>query len=453
MVLFLPLILDSKRCFDLQSDRLEVQTKESYYTFLALHYLMCLVPFCLCWWQPFRSRGIIPFLVVFAITFAFTTEIRTFFLDLETLKYECLWWSYITIVFYDVPYAIPGIFYLRYFIIINLKNIDPKYSLYEVEIDGRKVKKLRFYLKMLKHISHPISSFFLVFCYYLINYIVYTIILATEGFKCTHNVGDQLELANAIVNITIFVLTMMILAGDLLLNVKTLLKCKIYDYLFVEDPYFYRMEIFQVIPFVLLMIGPECMHIFDLNPTAYVVQKSFHTICFYYLLWVHLFFPALVTLILLCTRGCNRHQVYDSNNLLDQMFENEELWLTFLRFSKGEWSQENALFFQEMKRLRGSKGRSGGKSVRIDKDEAYKLFEMYLNGTNSLYELNVERGTSAAVKKELDSGNYTTEVFDDVLKQVKLNMKDILNRFCETQEYKKKEANLELRVQVGAMMK
>lgn len=416
---------DENQCSELMSDRLEVYSIPVYAVMLGVHVVLCIIPFIFSRWNPVKSRGIIPFLVSISITLAFLTEIRSFFVDYSSLRYECILWSYIFIVLYDVPFAIPLIFYIRYFIIINLKRVNPHYLFYDAIENGQKVKKLKFHLKMFKYLSHPLISFFIIVMYYLINYAIYSVVLGTGKFKCTMELGELVDSVNAGVNLTIFAFSFLVLLIDMLINITPIVKCQWKKYLIDDDPFFYRLEIIQIIPILVLMIFGELTHFIPLSDGVIITRKVIHTVVFYSLLYLHVLFPAALTL-LRKMRKCFRKKESVSDTVIDQIYNDPELWKFFLNFTKKEWNSENALFVEEVMNF---------KRRSLTKNECNRIYETFLEGSSSIYELNVPREMCEKIKVNLHNDKLTMDLFDEVFGQVKANLKDPIFRFTQTKEY------------------
>lgn len=417
--------LNLDKTFDVLTDRAEVYNRIAYYVILGLHILACLLPFFLCHFKPLKSRGMVPFIVIFSITLGFLSEVRIFFYDLETVYYECPIWGYLIIVTYDISYTIPIVFYIRYFILIHLKQVDSKFYFIESVEDGIPKKKLRKSLLILKYLTHPLVSLFFVVIYYFLHYVLMTIILGSHSFVCSNNAVKYMDLAKTIYNLCIIGVSVLVIFVDVVLSIKKLAKCQLKSYFISEDPYFYRLEIFQVFPIFFIIIAAEVLKILKYRFESRILKS----ISYYYLIYIFLLFPSIITIFKLLKRCIKTKEIREHNTALALIFDDKELVEHFFEFTKQEWNQENALYYQEMIYKR--------KSRIWTSDEAKRVYSTYLAGASSILELNVPYDVKEKVRKQMESENYSMDVFSDVNQVVIQNLLDPLNRFSNTKEFKK----------------
>lgn len=169
-----------------------------------------------------------------------------------------------------------------------------------------------------------------------------------------------------------------------------------------------------------------------------IANRIIHSISYYYVIYLFLFFPLIITILKLPSHFLPKKQI-DHNSVIISIFNDQQMSQLFLEFTKKEWNQENAMYYKEVIHKRKSKVWSI--------EEARRVFSLYL-GSSSLFELNIPSEFREKLKKELDIGNCSLDLFEDINGAVVHNLLDSLQRFMKTKEYKKFVLGTELKDQI-----
>jgi hypothetical protein len=422
-------------------------------------------------YQPLKSRGFIPYLAILAQYGACLSSIQYFFFGLDIRsKYSCIIQSLLHENFVTTIFSIMPINYLRYILLINMNKVKENVSL-----DG---KKRSYYFKtilFMKFLSQPGVSFFLLsFVWIFISLIdLFYIAVITPQFSCETFKSYGLYSIHLFFNVCYGIIFFTIGIIDIITNfVRYISKTKkesVYrrnawikllwrnfiDFYFTSDPFYFRIE--QLIAFIVF-----CFYLFveilNYNALIFGVENSFHfyfgqfflpaarSFIGYSFAFYQAFIPLLVTAIRLLIqriKKMTKRQIEPSWDFLTNSLKDEDMFNLFLVFSSSEWSQENVLAHRDIEKFKRLKGKEK------KENHAFNIYYTYLNGANSPLELNIDLRTRNDLFNEINNEDckFQNDIFENVEKNVKINLSDTWSRFILTDVYSNYCKNEEIQAQ------
>jgi hypothetical protein len=317
-------------------------------------------------------------------------EIRNYFVIPVYQGSLCL---YLAIGFYplqQIVFVMILLYFIRYFAIIWLN--ENKNSLINQIASGEKAPGLVVARSIaLKIVASTWFSIVMLVTGYIVMVVIYVIVFASYGFVCRFQTLVILKIINNVELILIYCLIIVTLLVDAIGNANKIFRqCKIIDYVFFSDPYWFRVQIILFLPFMVYSLLSQIHSLVVANTyTGIVVNHTtliiLDTINAHILLILDVFFPLVITIIVYFRVLCAKKGKHDE---FEVMFKNQELREIFARFSKKEFSIENYLCWNELNEYLTTTKREA---------KADHIFATYLNGEKSVMEVNLDRKTCSAV--------------------------------------------------------
>lgn len=398
-------------------------------TIILLSFYLFLFILCFLFrnYRPLNTRGIS---ALFTITFLFVQlllEIRNYF---EIPAYQgtlCVFLGYGIYPLQAVCFAMIYFYFLRYFSIINLN--ENKKNIYHQSKDGVQATRFqKFKNYFLKIMVSPYLTLILLISSFFILVIINTIILGADIYICRF---DTLIAMRSVLNvelIIIYLLTILTLFGDLIFNYDMIINCKLLEYVFYSDPYYFRAQIILYFPLMIFNLAVEI--IVSISNVSFLNIVEYHypviilnTISFAFLLIIDVLFPLIITIIRFFFTLCDKKEKEGS---LEAILQDPTMEAMFIKFCEDEFTIENVLCFQDIQNFK--KGKSN----------PLEIYLKYLNGSNSVMEINIPRKTCQKVFVKLSRSEIESDLFNEIESDVRKNLYDnsILS-FKKTQEYKK----------------
>jgi len=297
----------------------------------------------------------------------------------------------------------------------------------------------------------------LAFFYFIIALIINTIVMVgTNGeFLCELQTLVNLRIVNAVQLIVVYVLTILLLFGDVLGNLKMLSRCEIYKYVFKKDPFYFRVQIALFVPYMLYDLAAELYFLIaiqsfpDLIYTV-VQTEALNTVNFDILLLIDVVLPLSITIFSVIINLFLEEEVEDSD--LMKLLKDPKGRDLFEVFVKKDYTVENFCCWididifkrleQEdvtLRSLTDSKKRGGYLSIH-----AKRICDKYFKGDKSLMEVNVTKKETDLLWRKLKQKKVDSQIFDEVLVSIKLNLLDSYLRFISTAPFKSYQLEQEI---------
>lgn len=324
------------------------------------------------------------------------------------------------------------LYFIRYFAIINLNsNKKGIYQQFKIGTDIEKFQKIK--MRVLKVFSGTWFTLGLLAGSYVLVNLVFLLTLAIDGFVCKFTTLVALRSINGIELIIIYILTLFALLVDIIPNLKPIFTGKFVNYLF-SDPYWFRVQIFLFLPYMIFSLIFEIWSFATsfkyldivINHTATI---SLTTVSFAILVIIDVVFPLVITMIVVIK---NIGRKKGSSNALVESLKDAEIMKIFEDFCGKEYSLENISCYNDMMNYK--------KSVKKPED-AKILFEKYLNGNESVMEINIPKKVCEQVRSLMNEGKFDGALFEIVEKDVIANLCDTFSRFVFDPPYLQYIAN------------
>ena len=196
--------------------------------------------------QPLKSRGIIPFAVVFIRYFILLSSFGNFYLkrDIRT-QYRC---------FLDELFKIPGTMILVTLLLVDYSRVVLLITMKQHKslIRNSRSTILFFIFKLLKFLISDIAVILYIIFSFLLTVFFNFLIFSASSFECTS--ASTIALFFMLLYIIIFCLFMIgvLLLFDFLMSLKKIITCKWKELFFFDDPFYFRIQ--QIIGLVSLFI-------------------------------------------------------------------------------------------------------------------------------------------------------------------------------------------------------
>jgi hypothetical protein len=389
--------------------------------------------------QPLKSRGIIPFALLFNYYIFIFSSFTRFYATREfRMRYNCLFEDYfkvcasinvVTLMFFD---------YTRVVSILSL-NRNKTYIRHSTS-------PLIKFIKILKYINSDIVVISLQILSYLIVAVLFILGFVISSFQCS-------IVSNVTIGVfgvyTAFILLaiLVVLLIDLIFSMNLIIHCKWREYFLKNDPFYFRIQqiIGMVGIFLVILLGIVSLTIPSLSVflqgrkthiyLVVVVSLVVLSIMFYLLLFYSVVLIMIFTFIK-STHRCISKRLKKSNQTelfeesrLKMFLTNPDLSILFRKFSDSEWSSENYLIYYDIQTYRG---------LPLDerKEFVIKMVKLYLNDYSPELEINISQKETENLKKNVEQSQFHDSLFDAIEKEVETNLKDILGRFIFSKEFK-----------------
>jgi len=150
------------------------------------------------------------------------------------------------------------------------------------------------------------------------------------------------------------------------------------------------------------------------------VSMSLNTAVYAILVFVIVILPLVLTIWELLRRIGVKPS---STGVLDELLKNKQTEEMFIEFCQKEFSLENVVCYQEIQEW---------KKTKID---PMSIYDKYLNGSQSVMEVNVQRKFCTEILNKIKKNEYDASLFDDIEKELKTNLYDNYGRFKNSSKY------------------
>eukprot|EP01080_Neovahlkampfia_damariscottae_P006853 gene6853-11014_t len=220
---------------------------------------------------------------------------------------------------------------------------------------------------------------------------------------------------------------------DFFLSLRRWIKCQWKIYLFEEDPFHYRVDMFTFVfglfPLIAIWAALPLPRIFggaivDGIMVIALFQTSINAL-------VITIFKKLKFMIQ--SKFDERNSSTNPHHIKltpEMIFAEKKLLDIFIKFSDFEWSSENIYFVLDVNEYKKQK------DVKSKRLLAIQIKENYFVQNVSPLELNVTFKKLKPCLKCIEENEFTNKLFDNVQKEVEVNICDTISRFIVSDEYK-----------------
>ena len=421
-----------------------------YFIFLIICFLISIL-FALLQRKPFHSRGIIPFIAIITSIILLLCQIPDIFINLEFLSnYHCYFFQYSNGLFTTLLVFLYPLSCLRYIILNNFNN--KKLEIYnnylklsesfktasklDLKNLKQKRKKIPIGFKLIKFFSSNIFYIILLIIYIIIYQLTVTVIFLLFSFKCvdkpyklTGILFFLFKFLHGIIILIISLTWLLVLLYDIITNIKKIFCSKniIKKFLlYLFDTYLFRIEILIASLPILLFVIFTIVGL--ISPPFEITTAILNEVNLFLAHFITFLFPMIITFIneiRILINGRTKGEVIDK--IMKDTFLSKEMG----KFAKKEWSYENVACYNDIMKFKKEKNNLGKQY------KATNIYYCYLNGKNSEFEINIDKKTCKKVLKELEKGGtLDVNLFEEVLKTLKINLADTYSRFRLTSEFR-----------------
>lgn len=324
---------------------------------------------------------------------------------------------------------------LRFFLIkiINKQKVQA----YE-RMKGQKnqmISKNSLTFVILKYMASPFFGLFLSFSLMVIEEIIFIFIFGVAfKFDCGNYKPVFIRYIHTAMILLIPCSYIIFQFYDILINFRLIfIERNLKKFYVHDDPFLFRMEVIISIP---LAVSVFLWGILTLPDYIRIVLTE---IIISVLMVCTGGFALLVTLVqffsLKCCKKTPKKYSTISGKLhthdkIEAIFEYQPLFELFLEFSKKEWSMENVLLKNDINKYKNIQ------TALVREQNAIQIYDKYLNGERSPFEVNLDASTTAHAKEMIEKKYFGPDLFLKVEKAVTFNLIDTYKRFVQTQEYK-----------------
>lgn len=385
--------------------------------------------------RVFRTRGLFPFVGILGTigggiygVIYFSTIVSGSSLPAKPLCFVnqyLLRWIYITNMVL-IPMQ-----YLRYILINNYQrelgvlhhqlaeNVIAELSKSTTDSFRKKTFFSTFWLRLSKYLTGDIIGVvitLIVAFVWDIGAFFYDI--ATQ-FQCLP--GTEATTAFTVVSMSCVGLCLLTMAIDFAFNYKLLMKCKLKQFYWDDDPYLFRIEYLcyvivyfdhAVINYLLRMIPGGGLAV------LWIVFLSSPLIMF-----VMVVMPMISSFI----RRTTEKMQFSPTDVKGAL-QNSLVLSAFEDYAKKEWSFENVSCWKSLIAFRESK------TMEEMKKRAADIYRIYL-APDSKMQTNLRSKEIAPIAKRIEAGDIDKEMFKEIETEVLVNLSDTFQRFQKTWKY------------------
>jgi hypothetical protein len=368
--------------------------------------------------QPLKSRRTIPY---FGVFFQYVFILSGIFINSNTFEwvqdYECYYRVFVEKRFALSIIAFPFFILLRYIVVLNMNKL--KKYIYKKSNDGIELSKVIVYVVKIFNILGSDSSviFFALLTYFFFMMVEF-IPLAASKFVCNGN-STTLSVVFGINSTILLTITSFLLLFDVIVNIRVICSCwGLHKYLIKNDVFYFRIEFImvQITSIIYAFAGRISFSGFARSLTL--------TVIFYFYFLIQVWFPLSITIFRSVFKRKEKLEMGNLERLFDPKFQ--EIYELFEKFAEQEFSSENLLMKKDIKKYK----------VSLQKNQMAKfIFNTYLNGSESLLEVNIESKLCDEVKQRIQKNEFPSDLFDSIEKEIDKNMKDTFSRFRFEKDY------------------
>lgn len=385
---------------------------------LYILFSIILIIFCVNYreYQPLKSRGGVgPIVCVMSSIINITGDfIQTYFFNYEQYcSSNCFVSIYILYPSIIMMIPVTLFYYLKFIILVNVNA--KKFKL----VTSKSNEFLSIFYKILLKLSAIESIVIFTIFLFIIYYSLCLLFYGIFGFNCASIAYDISRYLYLVISLPLFFIIIILSIGDLIQNYRLIIQCKLREFYLVTDPFYFRL-IFLISPLEIIII---IIWASPLNYTA-TFRNTLVELGFAIAIANNSFLPLVFTMI-----SYHFKKKSHSSCIIEGFFRTDEIYLMFLNFSKNEWSMENVVCQKLIYEYKASK--IGRKKIIND------INHKFLKGEE--FELNIREERKKLLIHEIDqiqNDNYPNELFNELEKDLQINLSDILVRYMVTEEYK-----------------
>eukprot|EP01080_Neovahlkampfia_damariscottae_P007860 gene7860-12331_t len=374
--------------------------------------------------QPLKSRKYLPFI---ALLYNYSLLLSDFFQNLFSneirLTYGCLINIFITHRFGNIVASLPVLVLFRYFYLIHLTK--QKKIIYNKTKEKLEISTFTVFLAKYLNLS---TSLLGIFIFIIILYIV-TLLLNIIPFFFYQT--DCFEIANSLLykiltgftSILTESLIVIVLIVDLMMNIKSICrkKCGFLKFYFIDDIYYFRIES------IMVWTVSMCFTFVPLfDDYSRLLKQISSTILWYFMFFTQVVFVLLVT-------SLRSWKIRKKNSIekeeIEEIFDPEYdiILQAFLKFCESEFTSEYIYIKRDILKYR--------KNMRDRASIGKEIVALYLNGRQSILEVNVMESMSSDFKQRIQCGDFAEDLFDKIEREVDCTLKDSFRKFKLCKEY------------------
>jgi hypothetical protein len=300
---------------------------------------------------------------------------------------------------------------------------DQKEDENEKDETSKKKERLNWKFYILSKLISPIFLVLLISVYFIFIFMMKVFIFLPNEFYCSGYILKSVTLQHLILALTIVVFGICFQWYDIFYNRKLIFKCKLNQYFNLNDPYYFRIDLFISIFSLSLYILLTALVTIYIDEYGKFITSIFMTFVFTSLLFSQVLLPLIIT-IYKTIISFNSSSVQNLD-IIDSIFENEEIFELFLKHAKDELSSENIYAKIDIKKYKKS-----------NQKESYALKFKKAFIQNSCLNLNVSDETLSLLSSDIESKKFTENLFDRIESEVDRNLFDTINRFSLSPRYK-----------------
>lgn len=441
-------------CTDfLAPSRAETESQIALGLMMGVYGVLLLLSLCFTRYQPMKSRGISPFATLIFLIVQLGLEWQVWGPLPFVQQSLCLSQAYGLYPLQQVCFVMILLYFIRYFSIIRINTM--KNNVQVKEIEGKTVTVLSWYVRVLRLLSQLWFILLLLVFFLMFSFVLNTIIMVGTDptFICHFHTLLYLRVANAILMILVYLTTVLLIIGDMVSNYELILmKFDWITYVFRKDPYYFRVQIWMFVPYMLFDLASQLYFVIAIQTFPAIIQdtpetEALNTANFDILLLIDVVFPLTITMI-----------TFIYNLFVEEDFKENDLVLLLrdpkghelmMNFCKTEYSVENLLCWDDiqlyknlekedvlMKSLTNEKKKKGLLAIH-----AKRLCDKYISGDKSLMEVNVQKKDTDVIWRRLKQSEVDLYLFDKILETIEVNLCDSYSRLISTTAYKEYRLN------------
>jgi hypothetical protein len=280
-------------------------------------------------------------------------------------------------------------------------------------------------LVVLKFVSSKYSFMIVTPVWSLIFSGIMTIIYAINDFKCTSKTVFFMRIGHFGCLLFLGSIIVVLIIVDIILNLLNIFTCKCKKIFFEDDPHNVRFDILCSLTFIPITI------IWGVVP----MPQIFNGIVVEIILFMYFMLTGGIDLIITIFKYVyykfrNNTISYENKLLLKDIFSNTELTEIFGIYCELEWSSENFLFREDVKKYLDT-------PPKERKIHCQSMKSKYLDFSSSPFEINAPEREIVETLKKMDLELFEDDLFEKLFKIVNNNLSDTLSRFSFSPIYQK----------------
>jgi hypothetical protein len=349
--------------------------------------------------QPLKARGATSYvgLVLVLVDLIYSTRV---YFDLEFQYRSC----YLLVMLGYPSNAMMAFIYGMYITRLMVFQYINKRKIWFIEKKKDNSEKIAKLIRFFTFLVHPITSALIIFSVNLFIVVILLIPIASDEFKC----ADSAVTISYILSIVFiglnFIIFLVCFSFDILMNIGLIMKCKIKQ-IFQQDAYSLRLEFYVSSSIIFAWF---LVIIFVSFIDNYYIQATLISLSYLAYIFLFAIFPLLKTIYWMIFSCVSKAKF---ENVIENLFEDENLKESFYEFAKGEWSTENVECYFKIREYKKEKKNSKRKEIieKITKD--------HLLDTSPL-EVNLPNAALVAFKRNFKEQSDAEEFSDDLFSEI-----------------------------------